>query len=125
MSTTPTLHDVVAARKIVYSTLKPTPLHQYPTLSKLVGAQIYIKHENHLPTGAFKVRGGLVMAAGLNPDQRGRWPVHGLHRKPWTKHLLRGARTRHSGDNRRPRRCKPGQSCVNAGFGSRGYFPRR
>jgi threonine dehydratase len=70
MSDIPTLHDIIAARKIVYQYLKPTPLHHYPTLSELVGAQIYIKHENHQPIGAFKVRGGLVMAAGLNPDQR-------------------------------------------------------
>ena len=70
MSTTTTLHDIVTARKIVYCTLKPTPLHHYPTLSELVGAHIYIKHENHMPTGCFKVRGGLVMAAGLTPEQR-------------------------------------------------------
>jgi threonine dehydratase len=70
MNETPTLHDIITARKIVYRYLKPTPLHHYPTLSELVGAQIYIKHENHQPIGAFKVRGGLVMAAGLSPDQR-------------------------------------------------------
>jgi threonine dehydratase len=70
MSTTPTLHDIIAARNIVYRYLKPTPLHHYPTLSELTGAHIYIKHENHQPIGAFKVRGGLVMAAGLNLEQR-------------------------------------------------------
>lgn len=70
MSMTPSLQGIIAARKIVYRYLTPTPLHHYPTLSELVGAEIYIKHENHQPIGAFKARGGLVMAAGLNPDQR-------------------------------------------------------
>jgi threonine dehydratase len=70
MSEIPTLHDIIAARKVVYSYLRPTPLHHYPTLSKLVGAKIYIKHENHQPIGAFKVRGGLVLAAQLTPEQR-------------------------------------------------------
>jgi threonine dehydratase len=69
MSETPSLHDIIAAQKIVYRYLKPTPLHHYATLSELVGAQIYIKHENHQPVGAFKVRGGLVLAAGLSSEQ--------------------------------------------------------
>jgi len=66
---TPTLYNIFAARKIVYRYLKPTPLHFYPTLSELTNAHIYIKHENHQPTGAFKVRGGLVLAAGLSSEQ--------------------------------------------------------
>ncbi len=70
MAETPTLHGVIAAREVVYRYLNPTPLHHYSTLSELVGAQIYVKHENHQPVGAFKVRGGLAMAAGLTPKQR-------------------------------------------------------
>lgn len=70
MSDTPTIQDVYAARTIVYRHLIPTPLHQYPTLSEMVGAQIYIKHENHQPVGAFKVRGGLVLGSRLTPAQR-------------------------------------------------------
>lgn len=66
----PTLTDVLAARQHVYRYLKPTALHHYPTLSQLIGANIYIKHENHQPTGAFKVRGGLVLAAHLTPAER-------------------------------------------------------
>jgi threonine dehydratase len=66
----PTLHDIYAARPHVYQYLKPTPTHHYATLSDLVGAQVYIKHENHQPVGAFKVRGGLVMAASLTAEQR-------------------------------------------------------
>ncbi len=70
MTDTPTIHDIYAARPHVYRYLRPTPLHHYATLSDLVGTQIYIKHENHQPVGAFKVRGGLVMAAGLTTEQR-------------------------------------------------------
>ncbi len=66
----PTLQDVMAARPHVYRYLKPTPLHHYPTLSDLIGAQIWIKHENHLPIGAFKVRGGLNLAANLTAPER-------------------------------------------------------
>lgn len=66
----PTIQDVYAARQIVYRYLIPTPLHHYPTLSELSGAQIYIKHENHQPIGAFKVRGGLVLASMLTAEQR-------------------------------------------------------
>jgi threonine dehydratase len=53
------LADVRAARAIVYRTLKPTPLQEYPLLNAEMGARVFIKHENHLPTGAFKIRGGL------------------------------------------------------------------
>jgi len=66
----PTIQDVYTARAVVYQHLKPTPTHHYATLSELLGCQIYVKHENHLPVGAFKVRGGLVMAARLTPEQR-------------------------------------------------------
>ena len=66
----PTLTDVLAARQHVYRYIKPTPLHHYPTLSALLGANIYIKHENHTPLGAFKVRGGLVLAAHLSAAER-------------------------------------------------------
>ncbi|MCA9926585.1 MAG: threonine dehydratase, partial [Anaerolineales bacterium] len=62
--------DVLAARPNVYRYLQPTPLHHYATLSELVGTQVWIKHENHQPVGAFKVRGGLNMAANLTPQER-------------------------------------------------------
>jgi threonine dehydratase len=70
MSGIPTLHNIITAREIVYRYLRPTALHHYSTLSELVGAHIYVKHENHQPIGAFKVRGGLVLGAGLTPEQR-------------------------------------------------------
>jgi threonine dehydratase len=66
----PTLHDIMAARSNVYRYLKPTPLHHYSGLSGLVGADIWVKHENHQPVGAFKVRGGLNLAAHLTAEER-------------------------------------------------------
>ena len=70
MTEFPTLQDIYAARKHVYRYLSPTPLHHYATLSALIGAEVYIKHENHQPVGAFKVRGGLNMAAHLTSEQK-------------------------------------------------------
>lgn len=67
---TPTIKDIIAARKIVYRHLSPTPLYNYPSLSDLVGTNTWIKHENHHPTGAFKVRGGLNLAANLSHEEK-------------------------------------------------------
>ncbi|MGE0211914.1 MAG: threonine dehydratase [Parvibaculaceae bacterium] len=49
-----------AAREIVYAAMPPTPQFVWPLLSARAGAEVWVKHENHTPTGAFKVRGGLV-----------------------------------------------------------------
>lgn len=65
----PTLRDVIAARANVYRHLKPTPLYSYSTLNAATGLDLYVKHENHQPVGAFKVRGGLNLAANL-PDAK-------------------------------------------------------
>jgi threonine dehydratase len=66
----PTLADIIAARPHVYRYLRPTPLFYYSGLSELVGAEVWVKHENHQPVGAFKVRGGLNLAANLTPAER-------------------------------------------------------
>jgi len=66
----PTLHDVIAARPHVYRYLRPTPLYNYAGLSALLGADVWVKHENHQPVGAFKVRGGLNLAARLSEAER-------------------------------------------------------
>jgi len=66
----PTLHDVIAARPHVYRYLKPTPLYHYCGLSDLLGAKVWVKHENHLPVGAYKVRGGLNLVAHLTQKER-------------------------------------------------------
>jgi threonine dehydratase len=66
----PTLHDIIAARPHVYRYLRPTPLYHYSGLSELLGAEVWVKHENHQPVGAFKVRGGLNLAAHLTEGER-------------------------------------------------------
>lgn len=66
----PSLRDVIAARPHVYRYLRPTPLHRYAGLGELVGAEVWVKHENHLPVGAFKVRGGLNLVAQLSEKER-------------------------------------------------------
>jgi len=63
-----TLDDLESAAAIVYRTLAPTPQFAWPLLAAELGADVWVKHENHTPIGAFKVRGGLVyfheLAAG-------------------------------------------------------------
>src|SRR2546425_13178297 len=66
----PALRDIYAARPRVYRVLTPTPLMRHPLLAAEIGVDIYVKHENHNPTGAFKIRGGLNLIAGLSPDER-------------------------------------------------------
>ncbi len=65
-----TLQEIIAARRVVTHFLKPTPLIHYPELSDRLGFQAYIKHENHHPTGSFKVRGGLNFMHHLPQAQR-------------------------------------------------------
>jgi threonine dehydratase len=57
--TPPSIQDVYAARARVRRLLPPTPLLHHPQLGAELGCELWVKHENHLPTGAFKVRGGL------------------------------------------------------------------
>ena len=73
--TTPTLADVLSARRRIAPYLQATPLYGYAALDELLGAQVRVKHENHLPIGAFKVRGGLNLVSQLNEDERRRGVV--------------------------------------------------
>lgn len=52
--------DLKAAADLVYSQMAPTPQYAWPTLSQRLGCEVWVKHENHGPTGAFKVRGGIT-----------------------------------------------------------------
>ena len=56
----------------VYRHLKPTPLYHYPSLSDLLGTETWVKHENHHPIGAFKVRGGINLASHLSEEEKAR-----------------------------------------------------
>ncbi|MEZ5924518.1 MAG: threonine dehydratase [Hyphomicrobiaceae bacterium] len=55
-----TLPDLQSAHALVQTVVRPTAEIQWPLLSEAAGAQVWVKHENHLPTGAFKMRGGIV-----------------------------------------------------------------
>src|SRR5471030_898755 len=66
----PTLADIYAARPRVARIVRPSPLLRHPLLSLETGLDVLVKHENHNPTGAFKVRGGANLIASLPADQR-------------------------------------------------------
>lgn len=71
----PTLADVLDARRRISPYLRPTPLYGYAGISRLLGAEVFVKHENHLPVGAFKVRGGVNLISQLGPEERRRGVV--------------------------------------------------
>jgi threonine dehydratase len=60
-----TLEELEQAAQLVYLTMPPTPQFAWPKLKARAGCTVWVKHENHTPTGAFKVRGGLVYVQRL------------------------------------------------------------
>ena len=68
----PTFTDVLLARETIAPYLSPTPLYHYPNLSNEAGAEIWVKHENHQPIRAFKVRGGINLMANLDTETKAR-----------------------------------------------------
>jgi threonine dehydratase len=64
-----TLAELEAALGVVHAAMPPTPQFAWPLLRQRTGVDVVVKHENHTPTGAFKVRGGLVYADRLKRDQ--------------------------------------------------------
>lgn len=74
MKPLPTLAEIEAAAAIVHAAMLPTPQLSWPLLNARAGCEVWVKHENHTPLGAFKVRGGLVFFDALRrtqPDLRG------------------------------------------------------
>ena len=67
----PTFQDVLRARQVISRHLPRTPLWSYGALSSLLGCDAAVKHENHQPVGAFKVRGGINLVSRLSADERG------------------------------------------------------
>lgn len=61
----PTIGQIESSAHLVYSVLAPTPQYCWPLLSERLGVEVWLKHENHTPVGAFKVRGGLVYFADI------------------------------------------------------------
>jgi threonine dehydratase len=68
----PSFTDILETRRRIAPHLRPTPLYPYAGLSELVGADVWVKHENHQPTGAFKVRGGVNLVSQLSEGERER-----------------------------------------------------
>ena len=68
----PTLHDIEAASEVVYRAMPPTPQYRWATSSLRMGTDCWLKHENHSPVGAFKIRGGLTFFDALH--KRGELP---------------------------------------------------
>lgn len=69
-----TKSELEAAAALVYQHMSPTPQIEWPLLSQETGARVWVKHENHTPIGAFKVRGGITFIDWLrrtHPDCRG------------------------------------------------------
>jgi threonine dehydratase len=64
--------DIARARERIAPYLSPTPLRHYPALDAEVGARVLVKHENHLPTNAFKARNAMALVTALPPAQRAR-----------------------------------------------------
>ena len=66
----PSFNDVLEARERIRPYLKPTALYRYPALDELVGTETWVKHENHQPICAFKVRGGINLVSQLSDAER-------------------------------------------------------
>jgi threonine dehydratase len=69
-----TLPELEGATQIVRQAFPATPQIAWPLLAERTGAEVWVKHENHLPTSAFKVRGGLVLADALKNGRYGKVP---------------------------------------------------
>jgi len=68
-ATLPGHDELETARAVVAGRLPPTPAIRWPLLAARTGAEVWVKHENHTPTGAFKIRGGLNFMARLRADR--------------------------------------------------------
>ena len=66
----PRMADIVKAQDLVYSVIRPTPQVAWPLLSERLGAEVWVKHENHTPIGSFKARTAIVYAANLFAQNR-------------------------------------------------------
>ena len=70
------LQEVEDAARLVHGAMPPTPQYAWPLLARRAGCEVWVKHENHTPIGAFKVRGGLVFMDRL--ARRSPRPVAGV-----------------------------------------------
>lgn len=68
----PTFQDVLQAQRRIRPYIPPTPVHSYSALNDLIGATVYVKHENYQPIGSFKLRGGINLVSQLSADEKAR-----------------------------------------------------
>ena len=68
--TGPNFQDILLARRQISPYLRRTPMYSYPAINELIGADVFIKHENYQPVGAFKVRGGINLVSQLSAGER-------------------------------------------------------
>lgn len=65
----PTLAEIREAQNVLYRYMPPTPQYSWPLINQRLGSEVWIKHENHTPVGAFKIRGALIYAEWLKKTQ--------------------------------------------------------
>jgi threonine dehydratase len=65
----PKLNEIETAARLIYQSMPATPQYSWPLLNARAGAEVWLKHENHTPVGAFKVRGGLVYMDWLRRER--------------------------------------------------------
>jgi len=66
----PNLRNILEARQLIKDYMPRTPMYSYPYLNELLGTKVYIKHENHTPTGVFKARGALFLFSRLDSQKK-------------------------------------------------------
>ena len=69
MKPLPTLSEIEAAKVLIRPHIRETPMYRWPLLEAGLGCELWLKHENHTPVGAFKIRGGLVYMDELKRTQ--------------------------------------------------------
>ena len=69
MDPLPTLSEIEAAKALIRPHIRETPTYRWPLLEAGLGCELWLKHENHTPVGAFKIRGGLVYMDELKRQQ--------------------------------------------------------
>ena len=77
-ATLPGREELEAAARLVHAVMPPTPQYRWPLLERRAGSTLWVKHENHTPAGAFKVRGGIVHFDRLAREGIDGAPVHGV-----------------------------------------------
>ena len=76
------------AAHLIHGVFPPTPQYAWPLLAERAGCEVWVKHENHTPTGAFKVRGGLNLVGGLIGSLIWKSPDGKFHTAGWIMSIL-------------------------------------